>query len=223
MPRRSAALVILVCVAGCARVRVDTNAYLGDLPFPEASSEVKIYVESNAQDEPALLAREVTRAVSRELESRGYICVTDPKAADYVLACVFGIDQGHTVTRAVPWSSGYCASSHVYGVGGYIGTAHTYGSQTTYAEESYREFDRQLLVTLIDRAKFDEAREEDRQTAIVWQASAISTGASRDLRSIVRCMLAAVFEHFGEDTSKQRSHTFSKGSDRAKRFELHTD
>ena len=36
----------------------------------------------------------------------------------------------------------------MYHIGGYVGTACTYGDQTTYTEHPYREYDRQLLLTL---------------------------------------------------------------------------
>ena len=223
MSGRLPVILTLVSVSGCSPVRVDTTAYLGDLPFPSPSPDVKIYVEANAADEPALLAREVTQSVRRELRDRGYACVADPDSADYVLACMFGVDRGHIVTRAVPRNSGYSARTSIWGFGGYIGRTHTHGSVTTYTEESYRQFDRWLLLTLIDRPTFDEVGDDNADAAIVWQASAVSTGGSRDLRSIVRYLLAAAFEHFGEDTGRQRRHSYSQDSDQADRFDPHTD
>jgi hypothetical protein len=212
----------LVLAGGCARHCVDTNAYLGNLPFPEPYADVPVYVESAVgEGQPVLLAREVARAISQELVRQGYVVVDDPAAADYVFACSFGMDQGHTVVQTVPRTSRYHVTSYGYGMRGRVRSIHTHGTRTTYAEESYREYEHHLLATFIDRRRFDEATEQNREQAVVWQASAVSSGTSRDLRSIVRYLLAAVFEHFGEDTGKQRRHTFSPGSDRVERFDLH--
>ena len=93
-----------------------------------------------------------------------------------------------------------------------------YGTGTYYEQEYYRQYDRYLMMTLLDRARFDASPEENRDTAIVWQAESVSPGGSRNVRGVVPFLLAATFEHFGEDTGGLRRHTYHQSSDRPQEF-----
>lgn len=210
-------IAVYVC-AGCSSVRVRTNAYLNDLPFPAAATGSTVYIEASGEDQPALLAAEVIRAVSAELGRRGYVHVENPTEADYVLTCVFGIDGGQMQSRTVPRTTGTRWSTYVYGRHGHGRFVTGYGTSTYYTREFYREYDRYLRMTLIDRALFDAATDNERDAAIVWQADSSSSGGSTDLRRILRYLLAATFEHFGEDTGGQQGHWYHKGSERPKDF-----
>jgi hypothetical protein len=213
---RALPAIALMMIAGCSTVSVEVNAYRSELPFPPPDS--KIYVEAAAADEPALLGRELRQSVVRELESRGYTCVDDPDDAASIFSCVIGIDQGHTVVDAAPRTDTFYGTSAVYGRHGFVGFGYGWGAGTTYVPESYREFDRRLMVTLADAKKLNDLPEVDRNQAIIWQATAISTGTSRDLRRIMRYLLAAVFDYFGRDTQQAVHETFSKDDKSVQRF-----
>lgn len=211
-------LVLLWVESGCSVVRVHTNAYLGDQPFPSSESASTIFVEASGADQPALLAREVTRATAVELERRGYVCVEDPSQADYVLTCAFGINDARIESRTVPRTYGRRWSTYLYGGHHGVHYSTTYGTGTYYEREYYRQYDRFLMMTLLDRARFDASPEEQRDSAIIWQAQSVSSGASRNVRGVVPFLLAATFEHFGEDTGGLRRHTYHQSSDRPKEF-----
>lgn len=220
MQKRLLALSMTLCLTGCARIVVETNTYLGDLTFPESTSATSIYVEAQAAKQPVLLVREVARAVVAELERQGFTCVAKAEDANFVLSVLFGMDQGRLVTETTPQTSNYYAMTHYHAGGGYVGTVYTSGSDTAYAERTYREFDRQLFMTLVDRQTYDRVSEDARDQAIVWEASSLSTGENRDLRLVVRCMLAAAFEHFGEDTGRAQRDSFRADSREVQRFNL---
>ena len=74
------------------------------------------------------------------------------------------------------------------------------------------------MMTLLDRARFDASPEAKRDSAIVWQAQSVSPGGSRDVRGVMPFLLAATFEHFGEDTGGLRRHTYHLDSDRPREF-----
>ena len=211
-------LVLLWVESGCSVIRVHTNAYLGDQPFPPAESASTIFVEASGADQPALLAREVTRTIAMELTRRGYVCVEDPSKADYVLTCAFGINDPRIESRTVPRTYGRRWSTYIYGGHHGVGYSTTYGTGTYYEQEDYRQYDRYLMMTLLDRARFDDSPEENRDVAIVWQAESGSPGGSRNVRGVMPFLLAATFEHFGEDTGGLRRHTYHQSSDRPKDF-----
>ena len=178
----SCLLLASIVAGGCAQIRVDVDAYLGGHPFPVATARNTVFVEAVAREQPALLSHEVAAAVRTELERWKYVCTAKPDAAAYVLTCAFGIGQDR-IRSVTLQHTGYSSySTHIYGYGGHPRDVHSYGPYTTYQRYEYREFDRYLLMTLFDRAKFDALPEEQRDSAIVWQASAVSTGASRDIR-----------------------------------------
>ncbi|MBN1513025.1 MAG: DUF4136 domain-containing protein [Phycisphaerae bacterium] len=213
-------LVLLLGTLGCAPEAVDVNAYLGDQPFPAPSRQVTVFVECHPGDQPLLLARRAAQAVEAELDRRGYAVVEKPDDADYVLACLIRVGGGQVVTRAVPrYADMYATPCYAGGYGGWY-RSHVYGCGfgTTYVEESWREFDRQLHATLLDRPRFDSAPENTRHQAVVWQATAVSTGTDRDLRAVLPYLLAGLFEHFGEDTGKLCHHQYTSHSDEVERF-----
>ena len=213
-------LILLLPAAGCAPEVVDVNAYLGDQPFPAPSRQVTVFVECHPGDQPMLLARGAARAVEAELDRRGYAVVEKPDEADYVLTCLIRVGGGRVVTQAVPrYADLYAAPCCAGGYGGWHRSRmYGYGYATPYVEESWREFDRQLHATLLDRPRFDSAPENARHQAIVWQATAVSTSTDRDLRAVLPYLLAGLFEHFGEDTGRLRHYQYTSHSDEVERF-----
>ena len=211
------AALSLLAGTGCSAVDVEINAYRSELPFP--GPDAHVYVEAIALEEPALLSRELRQLVVRELESRGYKCVDNPDEAGVVISCTAGIDSGHTVVENVPRSEVYYGTTHTYGRHGFVGIGYSWGTGTTYVPESYREFDRRLMVTMADAKLLGNLPDEKDETAIIWEANAVSTGASRDLRRILRYLLAAVFDHFGRNTLQAVHHSYSEDDDSVRRFE----
>jgi hypothetical protein len=118
----------------------------------------------------------------------------------------------------VPRTTNLYATRYGFGTFGGWRYSRIYGYGTTYVEESWREFDRVLRATLLDRRRFDAAAEDAREQAIVWQATAVSTGTNRDLRAILPYLLTGLFEHFGEDTGQLREYRYTPGSEEAQRF-----
>lgn len=186
------ALTLMGCAA---KYHVGVTTYQSPhLAFPPPGLDHRIAVVTESRPDEPLLEEEVKAKVEGLLRRRGY-AVGSLNEANYVLAASFAIDDGreHLTSNVLYSSKGVTAIPY-----------------------SYTSFTRFLGLDLLGRDRWVRAGREDAPDAIVWRATAYSSGSSSDLRSVIDYLLVATFEHFGEDTGRQVRTTLRDGDKRVR-------
>jgi len=137
--------------------------------------------------------------------------------ADYILFAFLGIDEGVTRTGVTPvYTPGGLVTTHIRtSRGRRIHAYSRYPGRTDYIPYAYTDFTRFLTVTLYEHGRWQSAGGDDdaNARAVVWRSTAASSGASTDLRYLIDYLLAATFEHFGEDTRRQVRERYTAEDD----------
>jgi len=216
--------LVTVTTVGCAQVDVTVNAFLAHgMAFPEPVLDSRVAVLATTDPAEPLLDQEIARKVKYLLTERGY-SVADQEDADYVLFCVAGIDAGQRRrgVQAIQEPSRTITSYYYGRHGRFVRRSDYVPGRTHYVPYEYTVYMRSLTLELCDRRKLSGEQQEDLRKSIVWQCSAKSPGEEADLRWIVNHLLVAAFEHFGQDTGKERRVSVPYDDERVKELSMVT-
>lgn len=197
--------VILMLVSGCThRVYVTSSSFadteLIPYGFPIGSSFSIAATQSAKHNK--MLSKEISRKIANILIANDYT-VVDSGKADYYLTFSYGMDSSietRNVTAYVPGTT-QVTQGFMHGYNGgavYQEQTATPGTFVSVPEE-YVLYERKLTIHVYTSNPF--TKNKDREE--VWQASAISTGETGDLRETMDYLLASAFKHFGENTGKR--------------------
>lgn len=194
---RLLALACAAALAGCA-AHVRTNATYFHGPGVSDRGTIAV-MPMDDQQKNSLEFRAVADAVGRKLAQNGYTVIADPVAAKYVYFVTYGIDNGRTVSGAVP----------LYGqTGG--GTAYTTGtfrspsgSSTTYTGTTTRMPTYGVVgaapvsATIYKRdLNIDIYRQGATNSPKVLEIRVTSQGSCGNMNSVVFDLVEAVFKTF---------------------------
>ena len=165
----------LIILTGCAFYHIDVNGFLN--PKYKLSfipgSSFDVFVNEKAAN--PLLENEVASKISSALKKKGYR-LASIKDAKYLLMFLYGMGRAGEAVVSSP--------------------DFVFGGHEVY---SISQHDRWLHVRVLDA---DYLR-KTKKFSVVWQGSAISTGSSRDLRTVIGYLVDTLFKYFGQDTGKQ--------------------
>ncbi|MHC4712574.1 MAG: hypothetical protein ACYTAN_04790 [Planctomycetota bacterium] len=175
------AVFLLLC--GCStpcRVRVDAIA------DPAAPPHRTFVVLPGQEDVTArdLHFKEYSGIVQRALEMRDYEPAGEAEAADFAVLLRYGMSRPHTTTHV--------SSSPIYDKDGdIVGSDVTTDERTTYY--------RFVEIESVDAGAYRASGE----ITPFWKTTAISEGASGDMREIFPYLVAASVDYFATDTRGQ--------------------
>jgi hypothetical protein len=176
---------------GCtASYRIGVNGYSStgqSLSIPDGSS-FSVVTDSNAPN--PIFQKEVGTKIRKMLADMGYS--DNGQEPEYSLQFDYGIDSGRTITGAIPIYHRRYYYEHPFSPF----YSHGYTAYMPYSSVVYT---RWLVLELFDGKAYAESPEAEP----LWICEVVSTGGSSDLRETIDYLLAAAFEHFGQDTSRQ--------------------
>ena len=208
-------LVILV-FSGCTPVyRVQVNGFADHDYVGRIVPNAKICVTENTKAENPLLGKEIRTKIEKILKSKGFI-LSNTESADLLCAFNYGVGIGRTQIGSVPVQSPPITSSVIVSNQGGASqtTAIMTPGPTTYVPYARTDYDRWLNIVILDAKSFREPKKEK----VVWYGDIISSGSSRDLRTVMNYMLIAAFEEFGKDTKKGITIEIKENDERVKIF-----
>jgi len=211
---RTGCAIFLLLLAGCA-ARTDYIVIVDAISSVEHEQN-STYVLLSANEDvdiDDLQFREFAQYIHRALAARGFLHTENINEAELAIFLYYGIGdpQEHYYTYSIPiWgqtgvsSSTTTATMNFYGNTGYYSgtTTHTptYGI-TGYSSGagSYVTYFRHMALSACDIAHYQETQ----QLKEVWRTYVASTGSSGDLRRVFPIMVAAAWQHIGENSRGQ--------------------
>ncbi len=183
-------IVVFLTFNACVTYyKVTVNGFTGGkLSIP---NEKKIFVYANKKAVNPFLEAEISEKMRIALKAKGYIPVEQLSDSDYVLLYDYGIDQGNTYSRTYSYGG-----TRLNIFSGQLEPTTEVGSATKTI------YSRQLLLRLFEIKGLSE------QSKPVWVGVVNSRGSSSDLRNVIDYLIVGAFEHFGEDTGKQKNHLY---------------
>jgi len=209
-------MIVVLVLGGCTPVyRVQVNGFADPDYAGSFVSNAKIYVIENTKVENPLLEKEIRTKIGKILKSKGLILSTI-EAADLLCTFNYGVGMGLTRIGSIPIQSPPVTSSVT--VSNQSGTAQTTTimtpGPTSYVPYTRTDYDRWLNIIISDARSFRES-EKDK---VIWYGDVISSGSSRDLRTVMNYMLVVAFEEFGKDTKKGITIEIKENDERVKIF-----
>ncbi len=206
--RLLAAMVVASIASGCATTQVRVSGYLDRRVERTISPHESIYVMENQDPANRLFDREMALKIEALIETHGYT-LAPREEADLILSYSYGTSGPHVFTDDAPiFSSDTTAvAARGYSYGGWGA-----GMTVTHVPHTRTLYRKWLLIEVVEGPAWRER--EERET--VWVGEALSTDASPDMRDRINYMLVAVFEHFGEDTTRQVVMSFSPDDERVR-------
>ena len=210
-------LVIVVLVfSGCTPVyRVQVNGFADSDYAGRIVLNAKIYTVENTTAENPLFDKEIKAKIDKILKNKGFI-LSNKETADLLCAFNYGVGIGRTQVGSVPVQSPPITSSVVVSNQGGASqtTAIMTPGPTSYVPYARTDYDRWLTIVISDARSYREAKKEK----VIWYGDIISSGSSRDLRTVMNYMLIAAFEEFGKDTKKGITIEIKENDERVKIF-----
>jgi hypothetical protein len=196
---------ILLTINACTIYKVRVNGYLSEKSTILSGN--RVFIDINEQVSNPILSAKIADKIKKILTIKGYIPVEQLSEADYLLLFNYGIGQGNT--HAVPHT--YSTNSTSYDLNILSGQfepktktkVHSYTTQKTI-------YNRYLYLMLYSTEGISE------KSSPIWIGEVNSMGSSSDLRIVIDYLIVAGFEHFGEDTGKQKKYIFSPTDERTK-------
>ncbi|MBS0623567.1 MAG: hypothetical protein JSS62_02995 [Verrucomicrobia bacterium] len=193
------------------RVNVLTDTYSDKKVIPQGFQPCATFavIEPSSLrpsvDQNVLLDREVRYKIEKILVSQGYR-TSCPECADYLVHFFYGMNSDTKMVLSPFYLPGTTKCTQGKSVGyrdgefqrrDYFQTTTTSGTVDWLPVEV--PFNTRWLVIKV----FDKARMAQTESALLWNGSSISIGASHDLRDILNYLLVANLQFFGQATSKQ--------------------
>ena len=209
-------MMMLLFLGGCTPVYlVQVNGFADPDAAGRIVPNVKIHVAENARAENPLLDREIRVKIEKILKSRGFI-ITSRETADLFCTFNYGVGTGLTQIGSIPVTSPPVTSSVV--VSQPDGTAQVSAimtpGTTTYIPYARTAYDRWLNIVVMEAESFRAGKKDK----ILWYGDLVSSGTSRDLRTVIDYLLVAACEEFGTDTKRGLVKEIKTDDERLKGF-----
>ena len=209
-------VIVVLVFSGCTPVyRVQVNGFADPDYAEHIVRNAKIYIVENTKAENPLLDKEIRTKIEKILKGKGFI-LSNIEAADLVCAFNYGVGIGRTQIGSVPIQSPPITSSVI--VSNQSGASQTTAimtpGPTTYVPYARTDYDRWLTIVTSDARSFRESKKEK----VIWYGDIISSGSSRDLRTVMNYMLVVAFKEFGKDTKKGITVDIKENDERVKIF-----
>jgi hypothetical protein len=194
-------LMIMILVAGgCTPVyRVQVNGFADADAAGRILPHARISVVERPDAENPLFEKEVARKIGKILRGKGF-SLSDLGGADFLCTFNYGVGVGLTRVGSVPLPSPPVTS--IVTIPDRDGVPQTTTVMTpgpmTYVPQVSTEYDRWLRIAISEAASYRTSK----TARVVWYGDIVSSGTSRDLRTVMNYMLIAAFEEFGKDTGK---------------------
>ncbi|HPL68066.1 MAG TPA: hypothetical protein PLG94_16155 [Smithellaceae bacterium] len=210
-------IIVLVLLAfGCTPVyRIQVNGYADPDQIGKITQKANIHVIENTKAENPLLDKEIRTKIEKILKNRGLI-LSNIETADLLCKFNYGMGMGLTRIGSIPVQSPPVTTSVI--VSNQSGAAQTTTlmtpGPTSYMPYARTEYDRWLNIVVLDARSFRESKTDK----VIWYGEIISSGSSRDLRTVMNYMLIVVLEEFGKDTKKGIIIEIKENDERLKSF-----
>ena len=210
-------IIVLVLLAfGCTPVyRIQVNGYADPDQIGKITQKANIHVIENTKAENPLLDKEIRTKIEKILKNRGLI-LSNIETADLLCKFNYGMGMGLTRIGSIPVQSPPVTTSVI--VSNQSGAAQTTTlmtpGPTSYMPYARTEYDRWLNIVVLDARSFRESKTDE----VIWYGEIISSGSSRDLRTVMNYMLIVVLEEFGKDTKKGIIIEIKENDERLKSF-----
>jgi len=193
-------VTLLLLLFACTPVyRVQVNGYADPDSTGRIRPAARICVLENEKAENPLLDKEIKAKIQAVLQHRGLV-LSSRDAADLFCRFNYGLGTGLTQIGSVPVQSPPVTTSVVVSnQGGAVQTtAILTPGPTSYIPYARTFYDRWLHIAILD----GESLRKGKADKVLWYGDIVSSGESRDLRTVVNYMLVEAFEIFGRDTRK---------------------
>lgn len=209
-------LLPIILFSGCVSYPVRFNGYLSpdakqSAVFPAGST---FWVLDEKDPKNQLLSEEIKRKINSLLREKGY------RSAPYEEATVF-LAYSYAINPGI--ISGIRPETHPSEIGtintftenGRVRTSFiSFPGYTTYVPYKYTVYTSTLQLQALDAKSLRDTK----QQRSVWIGDAALTSQNPDLRETVNYLLVETFGHFGQDTKKSISDTFSPKDPQVKRL-----
>ena len=207
-----AAVFMGAFVLGCAGqyFQVRVNGFTDpELAGIEAGSSV--FVTRPARAANPLLQKEIRYRLERHLRAKG-MRVVSHEEADYFLNFGYGIGTGRAVTVMLPYfePGGRVRVETHDSTGTWTYKDVQLPDTTYYVPEQRTVYDRWLTISVIDARVYRQSGKVN----TLWFCEASSIGGARDIREVVKYLMAGAFEHFGLSTGRSVDMYFSAADER---------
>jgi len=203
-------LLASVCMflGGCSnvqRINVAVDTILNKQDLPNGFFEGDVFaVAPDVKDQPELLTKEIQRKIEKALVNKGY--KVDVAEAEYYLIFRYtNTSSSQKVDVTIPSQSSIYATES---------SASIYKSPEYSSSYNVVTYHRGIGLFVYDARAYARDKEEK----ILWQGTALSSGASGDFRYTSNFLLFPLIEYFGQDTVKRIDFSFPVDSQQIETF-----